>query len=121
MLRNSPVVGLSLGLFILIACPLAAQQSYVARFDAYGGYGFLSSSSVNMFENGFAAQAGFRPKTWVSIGVDYTNARGDLTLKPEQLLPETQAKLQAGIAGGVAAGKLPANYPYASLSVPAHS
>src|SRR4051812_45758533 len=102
------VVGFAVALTILLTIPLAGQQSYVARFDAYGGYSFLNSSSVNMFEQGFAVQAGFRPKTWLSFGIDYTNARGDLTLKPSQLLPETQAKLQAGIAGGVAAGKLPA-------------
>ena len=48
-------------------------------------------------------------------------ASGDLTIRPDQLLPDLQAKLQNGIVAGVGAGKLPANYPYSSLSVSAHS
>jgi hypothetical protein len=111
----------TLGVLLFLSFPLAGQQSYVTRFDAYGGYGFLNSPAVSLFEHGFAVQAGFRPKTWMSIGVDFTFGTGDLTIRPDQLLPDLQTKLHNGIAGGVAAGRLPANYPYSSLSVSAHS
>ena len=114
-------VVITLGILILLSLPLPGQQSYVTRFDVYGGYGFLDSPKVNLFEHGFAAQIGGRPKTWLSLGFDYTIAAGDLKITPDQLLPELQAQLQAGIAGGVRAGVLPATYPYSTLSVPAHS
>ena len=58
------------------------QQSYVTRYDIYGGYAFLNSPNVSLFEHGFASQIGFRPKTWVSVGFDYTIAAGDLRLRP---------------------------------------
>lgn len=110
-----------LGILILLSLPLFGQQSYVTRFDAYGGYGFLNSPAVSMFENGFATQVGFRPKTWLSMGFDYTFGSGDLRVTTDQLLPELQTKLQGGIAAGIKAGVLPANYPYGSLAVSAHS
>jgi hypothetical protein len=106
---------------LLLSCPLAGQQSYVTRFDVYGGYAFLDSPAVSLFENGFASQVGFRPKTWLSFGFDYTFAAGDLKVKTDQLLPALQTQLQAGIVAGIKAGVLPANYPYGSLTVSAHS
>lgn len=112
---------ITFGILLLLSCPLFGQQSYVTRYDVYGGYGFLNSPAVSLFENGFAVQAGFRPKTWMSFGVDYTFATGDLKIRPDQLLPDLQTKLQSGIAAGVKAGVLPANYPYGSMSVAAHS
>ena len=112
---------LALGILFLVSNPLAGQQSYVTRYDAYGGYAFLNSPAVNLFEHGFATQAGFRPKTWLSFGFDYTYAAGNLSVRSDQLLPSLQAQLQAGIAAGIKAGLLPANYPYGSLSVVAHS
>jgi hypothetical protein len=108
---------------MLTAAPAFAQQPYVTRFDFYGGYGFLDSPKVNLFENGAAFQFGFRPTTWLSLGFDYTVAAGELSIKPAQLLPALQAQLQTGIGGGIAAGLLPppTSYNYGALYVPAHS
>jgi hypothetical protein len=117
-LRGATVITFVL---LLLSFPLSGQQSYVTRFDVYGGYSFLNSPAVSLFENGFAVQAGFRPKTWMSFGVDYTFGTGDLTIRPDQLLPALQTQLQTGIALGIKAGVLPANYPYSTLSVVAHS
>ncbi len=111
----------TLGILCFLSLPLSGQQTYVPRYDLYGGYGFLDSPAVSLFEHGFATQFGFRPKAWMSLGVDYTFAAGDLKIRPDQLLPELQTKLQAGIAAGVRAGLLPASYPYGSLEVSAHS
>jgi hypothetical protein len=121
MRHKHRVIAIALGMFSLLSLPLFGQQNYVTRFDVYGGYGFLDSSKVDLFEHGFAAQIGVRPKTWLSLGFDYTFAAGDLKITPDQLLPALQAQLQAGIAAGVRAGQLPANYPYSTLYVPAHS
>ena len=111
----------TLGILFLLSFPLSGQQSYVSRFDVYGGYGFLDSPKVNLFEHGFAAQIGVRPKTWLSLGFDYTFAAGDLKITPDQLLPALQTQLQAGIVAGVTHGLLPPTYPYSTLYVPAHS
>ncbi len=121
MFDKPRVIAITLGILFLLSVPLSGQQTYVTQFDVYGGYGFLDSPKVNLFEQGFAAQAGFRPKTWLSLGVDYTYASGDLKITPDQLLPALQANLQAGIAGGIKAGLLPPTYPYSTLYVPAHS
>jgi hypothetical protein len=121
MFDKHRVIVITLGIIFLLSLPLSGQQSYVTRFDVYGGYGFLDSPKVNLFEQGFAAQIGFRPKTWLSLGFDYTFAKGNLTLTPDQLLPALQTQLQAGIVAGVTHGLLPANYPYSTLSVPVQS
>ena len=112
---------LTLAILFLLSLPLRGQQTDVPRFDVYGGYGFLNSPAVSLFEHGFATQFGFRPKSWVSLGVDYTFAAGDLKISTDQLLPSLQSQLQAGIAAGVKAGVLPASYPYGSMKVTAHS
>src|SRR5450756_1231731 len=104
----------TLGILFLLSFPLSGQQSYVSRFDVYGGYGFLDSPKVNLFEHGFAAQIGVRPKTWLSLGFDYTFAAGDLKITPDQLLPALQTQLQAVIVAGVTHGLLPPTYPYST-------
>jgi hypothetical protein len=118
-LRGTIIV--TLGILLVLSFPLFGQQSYVTRYDVYGGYAFLNSPSVSLFEHGFAAQIGFRPKTWLSVGFDYTYGAGDLRIRPSQLLPALQTRLQQGIAAGIMAGLLPPNYPYNTLSVAAHS
>ena len=65
---------------LLAASPVAAQQTYVSQFDAFGGYAFLDSPHISLFENGFQAQFGYRPKTWYSLGFDYSRSTGDLVL-----------------------------------------
>jgi hypothetical protein len=110
-----PIVFLVL---LLLPSPVHGQQSYVTRFDAFAGYSFLDSPHVGLFENGFAAQAGFRARKWLSIGVDYTWAKGDLTLTPNMLTTELQQSLGAQLAGLAKAGIIPATY---SLSVASKS
>ena len=123
MIGKHRVIVLTLGILVLLSFPLCAQQDYVTRFDFYAGYGFLNSPKVNLFENGFATQFGVRPTTWLSVGIDYTMATGDLKITPTQLLPALQTGLQAGIGQGIAAHLLPppTAYNYSALYVPAHS
>jgi hypothetical protein len=107
-----------LAAFLLTTLPAVAQQDYVTRFDAFGGYAFLNSPAVSLFENGFAAQFGFRPRTWISAGVDYTFATGHGTVTPDMLPANLQQSLAAFLAQLAAAGKLPPGY---KLVVPIHS
>ena len=71
---------------LLAASPVAAQQTYVSRYDAFVGYAFLDSPHISLFENGFQTQFGYRPKPWYSLGFDYSLSAGDLVLTPD-LLP----------------------------------
>src|ERR1039458_3192371 len=102
---------------LLLAVPLSAQQTDVARFDAFVGYTFLDSPHVSLFENGIGGQFGVRPKTWLTVGVDYTFTRGPLTLTPNLLLPSLQQTLGAELQQLGAAGiPIPA-----TILIPAHS
>jgi hypothetical protein len=107
---------LSLAL-VLFAVPLRGQQSDVPRFDVFGGYTFLDSPRVSLFENGAGGQFGVRPKTWLTLGVDYTYTRGNLTLTPNLLLPSLQQSLGQLLAS-LPPGAIPVGY---QLVVPAHS
>jgi hypothetical protein len=103
----------------LFVTPAASgQQEYVSRYDAFAGYTFLDSPHVGLFENGFQFQAGVRPKTWYSLGFDYSISAGDLTLTPNLLTTVLQQQLAAQLQQLAAAGLLPAGF---TLSVPAHS
>src|SRR5260370_8402712 len=78
---------------LLITSPAFGQQEYVSRYDAFAGYTFLDSPHIGLFENGFQFQAGVRPKTWYSLGFDYSISTGDLTLTPNLLTTPLQQQL----------------------------
>lgn len=103
---------------LLVSSPVLAQQEVVTRYDAFVGYSFLNSPHINLFENGFAMQVGVRPKTWYSVGFDYTNALGDMSITPTLLPSSLQQQLGGEFAKLAAAGMIPAGY---SLAVPTHS
>jgi len=105
-------------LLFLASAAAYGQQTYVTRFDIYGGYAYLNSPHVSLAENGFQLQAGFRPVTWLSLGVDYSRSSGDLTLNPSLLLTSLQQQINGEIALYKGLGALPAAY---NLSIPAHS
>ncbi len=118
MPRILSIVPRALFALSLLAPALFSQQSYVTRYDLFTGYTFLDSPHVNLFENGFHTQIGVRPKTWYSIGFDYSISQGDLTITPDLLPTALQQSLGAQLAALAAAGKLPPGY---SLMVPATS
>ena len=103
---------------LLWAAPAFGQQTYVTRYDLFTGYTFLDSPHVGLFENGFHAQFGVRPKKWYSLGLDYSFSKGNLTLTPDLLPVPLQQQLGAQLAGLAAAGLLPPGY---TLVVPANS
>src|SRR5258706_7195279 len=80
-------------LSFLMTSTVLGQQAYVSRYDAFAGYTFLDSPRVGLFENGFQFQAGVRPKTWYSLGFDYSISSGDLTLTPNLLTNALQQQL----------------------------
>jgi len=104
--------------FLALALPVFGQQDYVTRYDAFGGYAFLDSPHISLFEHGFATQVGFRPKTWYSFGFDYSFSAGDLSLTPNLLPTGLQQSLSGTLGQLAGAGLLPPGY---KLAVPAHS
>jgi hypothetical protein len=103
---------------LLAASPVAAQQTYVSQFDLFTGYAFLDSPHINLFENGFQAQFGYRPKPWYSLGFDYSHSTGDLVLTPNLLPTALQQQLSGELGQMIAAHLIPASY---ALAVSTHS
>ncbi len=110
-MRLSRVIVLCL---FLLLCVVSAfpQQDYVGRFDAYGGYSFLTTPKLNLFERGFHGQFGVNWKTWLAVGGDFSVFNGHSSLWPFMLEPAKQAQLAQAIG---AMGGLPPGY---SLYVP---
>jgi len=94
------------------------QQTNVTRFDIFVGPAVLSSPKISLNEPGVQFQIGLRPKTWVSLGFDYTWATGSLTLTPDLLTTSLQQQLGATLAQLAAAGLLPPGY---KLAIPSDS
>ncbi|MFZ0964892.1 MAG: hypothetical protein WAO35_28885 [Terriglobia bacterium] len=113
-------------LLLALALPLASvaahgQQDYVSRYNLYGGYTFLDSPKVGLFENGFHFQAGVNPKTWLALGFDYSISGGSLTLTPGLLTPAWQEQLTGLLEELAAAGELPPGYTAADIALPSNS
>ena len=102
----------------LLAAGALGQQTYISRYDLFGGYTYLNSPVVSLSESGFHTQAGVRPVGWLAIGFDYSVATGDLSVTPNLLLPSLQQSLGAQLQQLVAAGAIPASY---KLVAPASS
>jgi len=103
---------------LLLAPAAFGQQTYVTRYDLYAGYAFLDSPRIDLTEHGFQTQIGIRPRTWYSLGFDYSRTQGDLTITPGLLPTALQQTLAQQLAALAAAGRLPPGY---SLVVPASS
>lgn len=115
---RSRIILLTLGL-LLLAAPLAlGQQTFVPRYDVYGGYAFLDSPKIGLFENGFQTQIGLRWRMWLSLGFDYSYSRGDLAITPDLLPDALQQQLATQLGAMAKAGLIPAGY---TLRVPASS
>ena len=98
-------------LFLILTSGAAfAQQDYVGRYDVYGGFSFLSTPKLNLFERGFHGQGGFNLNRWLALGFDFSTFDGHSSLFPVQLNTETQAKLAPAMAALIAAGKVPPGY-----------
>jgi hypothetical protein len=111
-MRCCPVANLAIiaTLLLLFSTPGHAQQDYVSRYDVYGGYTNLYTPELGLSQNGFHTQVGMNPKTWLSIGFDYSVSTGNELLTTPLLTPTLQAQVNAAQAAFIAAGLLPPNY-----------
>jgi hypothetical protein len=78
---------------LLLSVSAFAQQEYVGRFNAFGGYSFLDSPKLNLFENGFDGTFGVNLKRWIAFGFDFSIFTGGSSLVPSDLTPATQQQL----------------------------
>jgi hypothetical protein len=80
-------------LFVLLSVSAFAQQDYVGRYSAFGGYSFLDSPKLNLFENGFDVTFGVNIKRWLGFGFDYSRFTGGSSLVSSDLTPAVQQQL----------------------------
>ena len=104
--------------FALAALPSFAQQTYVGRYDLYAGFAFLDSPHINLWERGFQTQAGYRMRSWLTLGFDYSVVTGHTSLTPDLLTDSVRQQLAGFFTQLAAAGRLPPGY---ALTVPIDS
>ena len=97
-------------LAVFSAAISVAQQSYVGRWDVYGGFANIERPRINLSAQGFNFQAGFRPETWITIGFDYTVAEGSTTLQAGMLINSLEASIAQQLQALEAAGLVPAGF-----------
>ncbi|MBV8828556.1 MAG: hypothetical protein JO108_04955 [Acidobacteriaceae bacterium] len=105
---------------MLIASPshLFGEQTYIGRFDAYGGFMYFDSPHINLAERGFHFQGGVRARTWLSLGFDFTTDTGHTSLGADLFTVSLQQQIGALLEQLAAAGKLPPGY---TVSLPISS
>lgn len=108
-MRLSRIIAILL-LLVLSCAAVFAQQEYVGRYDVYGGYSFLTTPKLNLFERGFHSQAGFNWKRWVAIGGDFSVFTGHSSIFPHMLNSAKQQQLGAVVTQLVLAGQIPPTY-----------
>ncbi len=82
-----------------------AQQSYVGRFDVFGGFSYLNSPKLDLQQRGFNTQIGYNVTRWLAAGVDYSIQFGRASLVTSDLKTQYATPLNelvlAGEAGAV--------------------
>ncbi len=112
------LAGAVLILSLLPTSVAVGQQSYVGRWDLYGGFTRIMQPSIDLAEPGFNLQAGVRAKTWLTLGFDYSVGTGRNLLDSGMLIPSLQNQLSTQLGQLTALGIIPANY---KLAVPVNT
>ena len=84
---------LALAILLCASSSLFAQQEYVGRYDAFGGFSYLNSPKLNLDERGFNGVFGVNVNRWLAIGGDYSIFTGHSAIRPQDLTPALQAQL----------------------------
>jgi hypothetical protein len=92
-------------MFFLAACLVSAtafaQQDYVPRYIAFGGFSYLNSPKLNLVERGFNAEFGVNLTRWLTVGADYSVFYGHSTIFPQDLTTAIQMQLATVVPPGV--------------------
>jgi hypothetical protein len=111
-------VGIVLAVSTLLSSAALAEQSYVGRWDAYGGFASIMQPSINLTEPGFNLQAGVRATTWLTLGFDYTVGTGRNTLEQGMLIPSLAGQIGTQLGQLEELGLVPPGY---KLAVPVNT
>jgi len=100
-----------LAIFVcLLTSAALPQQEYVGRYDVYGGFSFLTTPKLNLFERGLHGQFGVNPRRWFAVGADFSVFDGHSSIFPNMLAPSKQQQLGGVITQLVTAGQIQPNY-----------
>jgi len=111
--RTARTIGLLITLSVLPAFQAFGQQSYVGRWDVYGGFTRILQPSINLAEPGFNLQTGVRATTWLTLGFDYSVATSQNVLETGMLIPSLQSQLFSQLGQLTQLGVVPAGYKVA--------
>ncbi len=100
---------LAISLLLFSACAFG-QQEYVGRYDAFGGYSYLSTGNINLKQRGFHTQVGINKNSWLSLGFDYSRFTGHSSLTPAEAPAALQLQIGTQLGQLVAAGIIPPTY-----------
>ena len=84
---------------VFLSLSAFAQQSYVPRYDAFTGFSYLNSPTLNLVGRGFNGEFGVNVTRWLALGGDYSIFQGHSTLFPKDLTPALQQALAQQLAG----------------------
>jgi len=65
--------------FVVLICPLLAQQRNINRYTVFTGFDYMISPARNLTERGFDVDAGVTVKSWLGLGGDF-GAMGDAVI-----------------------------------------
>jgi hypothetical protein len=83
----------AIAFILLFSAFVSAQQQYVGRYDAFGSFSYLTTSSLNLNQRGYNSEFGYNVRRWVAFGGDFSVFTGRTNLLPTELSPTVQAKL----------------------------
>jgi hypothetical protein len=113
--RRVRLAGILLLSCLLFSSYVFGQQTYVGRWDAFGGYSNIQTPNIDLMEHGFNGQFAFQPAYWLTLGFDYTVTTGRNTLDPGMLVPSLATQLGEQLGALENVGLVPAGY---KLAVP---
>ena len=93
MRRSFIITFLLLFISLAVVTGVAQKQEYVAQYDAYFGYAYLTTPNMNLDQRGWQAQFGYNWKRWAAIGFDTSYFGGGSSLTVPMLNNATIAKL----------------------------
>jgi hypothetical protein len=96
-------------LAVFTAQPSRAQQEYVGRYDIYSGFTTLATPHRDLEQRGYHLQVGYNPRTWASLGFDYSVSSGHNTITPNFLPDNVQQLLKQELGPAYALVAVPVN------------
>ena len=96
MLRTFKVMAVvSVIIFSLSAIASAQQtsQQYVGRYDAFAGFSYFATPTINLYQRGFNGEFGVNVRRWVALGGDFAVVQGRSSLVPNELNSKVGAQL----------------------------